>query len=230
VKAFLLAAGCGTRLRPLTDTLPKCLVLIAGKPLLLHWFQALADAGVSDVLVNTHYLASLVEAVAESWRGPLRVTLSHEPELLGSGGTLVANRQFVAGQHDFLIVYADNLTNAPLRPLWDAHQQSGAVLTTYVYETSKPREKGICVLEPASDRIVGFEEKPLQPSSNIANAGIAVARHDIFDSMPATPPIDLSRDVMPALVGRMQAVRTTAYIRDIGSLADYEAARAEWAW
>jgi len=229
VKAFLLAAGCGTRLRPLTNSVPKCLVPVAGMPLLFHWFGALADAGVREVLVNTHHLALRVEAAVPAWRGPLRVRLAPEPELLGTGGTLSVNRRFVDGERDFFVVYADNLTNVPLAPLLEAHRQSGMVFTTYVYETSKPTEKGICVLEPGTDRIVGFEEKPCRPSSNVANAGIGVASRHIFDFMPADLPFHLSRDVMPALAGRMQAVRTNAYIRDIGSVADYSAAQAEWA-
>lgn len=201
---------------------------VAGTPLLFHWLHALTDAGVREVLINTHHLASLVDTAVAVWRGSLVVRVSHERQLLGSGGTLLVNRRFVERERDFFVVYADNLSNAPLRPLLAAHRQSGAIFTTYVYETSRPHEKGICLLEPQSDRIVGFEEKPSRPRSNIASAGIAVANRDIFDRMPTHLPLDLSRDVMPVLVGQMQAIRTDAYIRDIGSLADYRAAEAEW--
>jgi mannose-1-phosphate guanylyltransferase len=199
-----------------------------GRPLLFHWLQALTDAGVSEVLINTHHLASLVEAAVARWPGSLTVHLSHERQLLGSGGTVVANRRFVEHERDFFVIYADNLTSAPLEPLLTAHWQSGAIFTTYVYETSRPQEKGTCLLEPQSDRIVGFEEKSPRPTSHIASAGIGVASHEIFRYMSERLPLDLSRDVMPGLVGRMQAVRTSAYIRDIGSLADYYAAQEDW--
>lgn len=228
MKAFLLAAGCGTRLRPLTDSIPKCMLPIAGTPLLFHWLRALAAAGVEDVLLNTHHLATRVEAAIAEWHEAPAVHLVHEPELLGSGGTLSVNRQFVDGEQDFFVVYADNLTNISMSALLDAHRHSRMVFTTFVYETTRPQEKGICVLEPGSDRIVAFDEKPSRPRSNMASAGIAVANRRIFEALPARLPLDLSREVLPALAGRMQAVRTDAYIRDIGTLEDYRAAQREW--
>src|SRR5688500_6397317 len=93
---LLLAAGLGTRLRPLTDTVPKCLVPIAGKPLLDYWFDSLERAGVRDVLINTHHLRDAVrthlDAVAEA--RPLRLGETYEPVLLGSAGTVHANRAY----------------------------------------------------------------------------------------------------------------------------------------
>ena len=228
VKAFLLAAGCGTRLRPLTESIPKCLVPIAGQPLLFHWFDALVDAGVREVLVNTHHLAPRVDAAIGRWSGSLAVRLAYEPELLGSGGTLRANKRFVEGERDFFVIYADNLADVKLAALLEAHRRDGMAFTTFVYETARPLEKGICVLEPGTDRILEFAEKPSRPKSNIASAGIAVASTRIFDALPDRCPLDLSRDVLPGLGGRMQAVRTDGYIRDIGSLTDYRTAQREW--
>ena len=111
MKAFLLAAGLGTRLRPLTDHVPKCLVDIGGRPLLDIWLDALASAGVDEVLVNVHHLHDLVEehVAARAGRAPF-VRVVHEPVLLGSAGTLRANREFVAGEQFFLAINADNLT------------------------------------------------------------------------------------------------------------------------
>jgi mannose-1-phosphate guanylyltransferase len=90
MKAFLLAAGLGTRLRPITDYVPKCMVEIDGQPLLDIWLGALAKAGVQEVLVNTHHLAAQVEAHVARRSTPPVVRLSHEPVLLGSAGTLLA--------------------------------------------------------------------------------------------------------------------------------------------
>lgn len=102
MKAILLAAGVGSRLRPLTDHTPKCLVPVGGRPLLAIWFDALVRHGVTEVLLNTHHLADRVgEFVATHTPRGLRVTLFHEPVLLGSAGTVKANRDFVAGEASF---------------------------------------------------------------------------------------------------------------------------------
>ena len=227
MKAFLLSAGRGERLRPLTDTLPKCLVPICGRPLLLRWLDMLAAHGVTEILVNTHYLADRVASAVDGWRGDAKVVLAYEPELLGSAGTLVANRAFVQSEREFYIVYADNLADVDLQELHAAHVHSEAVFTTFVYETATPEAKGICVVD-ATGRIVEFIEKPQYPRSNLANSGIAMASGTLLDAIPAGRVVDLGRDVMPALAGRMQAVRTSGYIRDIGSLADYGMAEVEW--
>src|SRR4030095_2146232 len=104
MKAFLLAAGLGTRLRPITDSTPKCLLRIGGSPLLDIWLAALARSGVDEVLLNTHHLAHLVRAhVAARTDRPV-VHLVEEPELLGSAGTLRVNRDFVADEKMVLTV------------------------------------------------------------------------------------------------------------------------------
>jgi mannose-1-phosphate guanylyltransferase len=174
VKAFLLAAGEGRRLRPLTDALPKCLVPIRGTPLLAIWIELLQQHGVSDVLINGHYLHQrVVEFVSALRTGP-RVVLTHEDELLGSAGTVLTNRAFVDGESAFLILYADNLTNIDLTAMAAAHQARGTAMTIGVSATDKPTEKGTVVVN-AAGRVVEFAEKAPQPKSNLANAGVYVA-------------------------------------------------------
>ena len=117
MKAFVLAAGLGTRLRPLTDHVPKCLVPVGGRPLLDLWLDGLSESGVDDVLVNVHHMADRVRAHLAGRRGTPRVRVSHEPTLLGSAGTLVANREFVGSDEVFLAVNGDNLTDFDVRGL-----------------------------------------------------------------------------------------------------------------
>ena len=94
-RALLLAAGLGTRLRPITLDTPKCLVPIGGKPLLGHWLRKLELSGCESVLINTHYLAEQVEIFLKSWKSPtMDVQTVHEPVLLGTAGTLLANQGF----------------------------------------------------------------------------------------------------------------------------------------
>ena len=164
LKAFVLAAGLGTRLRPVTDSIPKCLVQVGGRTMLDIWLDALAEAGVDEVVLNTHHFAQLVEArVVERKSAPF-VTMSHEPQLLGSAGTLFANREFVADEEMFLVVNADNLTDFDLRRSSTAHRAGGAVATLSVFRAARPSECGVVEVD-VDGRVVGFTEKPPQPGA-----------------------------------------------------------------
>lgn len=98
MKAILLAAGFGTRLRPLTNAIPKCLVPIKGKPLLQIWIERLTGSGIGPFLINTHYLAEQVNALIGSSPFKDKVTLVHENKLLGTAGTLIDNLDFFPGE------------------------------------------------------------------------------------------------------------------------------------
>ena len=159
VSAVILAAGLGTRLRPLTDRVPKCLVPIAGRPLLDYWFDRLEEAGIRDVLINTHHHADQIKAhVARvSARGPFSVVTTHEPKLLGSAGTVTANRDFVQSSADCLIIYADNLSDVDLVALVAAHRSHDDPITMTLFHAPRPEQCGIAELD-GSGRIRGFVE------------------------------------------------------------------------
>src|SRR6185437_8511686 len=130
MRALLLAAGRGERLRPVTDTVPKCLVEIGGRPLLDYWFDLLFAAGIERILINTHWLADQVERHVAGSRWRMRIDLVHEQSLLGTGGTALANRQWLQRQ-PFLLAHADNLTDFDVAGLLRAHQTrpAGHVIT-----------------------------------------------------------------------------------------------------
>ena len=135
--------GWVRRLRPLTDSIPKCLLPIDGVPLLGIWFDKLVAAGVSEVLINTHWLADQVtEYVNKYAPSELRVTVSYEQELLGSAGTLVANRDFF-GSEPFFIIYGDNLSDVDLADLYASHLQHRPVLTLSTFEAEFPERCGV---------------------------------------------------------------------------------------
>lgn len=183
MKAFLLAAGYGTRLKPITDTIPKCMVPICGQPLLGWWFDLLRKHGITDVLVNTHYLPEPVREFMWAYNAKETGLIAHEtyePELLGSGGTIRANRGFVECEKDFLICYADNLTDADLTSFQRFHEEQGTLLTMALFRTNIPEQCGIAELND-KERIIAFEEKPEHPKSNLANAGMYIANSRIFD-------------------------------------------------
>jgi len=217
-KVVLLAAGLGTRLRPITDNTPKCLVPIAGRPLLDYWFDLLGEAGLRDVLINTHHLREQVRAYIDqvNRRTAFRVTEAYEPELLGSAGTIHANRGFVANGDDCLIVYADNLSNADLGQFIRFHRSHGDPVTMMLFHTQYPEQCGIADLD-GSGRIVDFVEKPRHPRSNLANAGVYAVTGEAYREIAEMDKTDLGFDVLPAFVGRMRGWVWRGHHRDIGN-------------
>lgn len=227
MKAIILAAGLGTRLRPITDTTPKCLVPINGVPLLELWLRQCERAGVESVLVNTHYLAGRVEDFVAS-RAGVPVTLAYEPTLLGSAGALAANWNFVDGAESFLVVYADNLTTFELSELIAFHGTHDRIASMALFHSSNPSACGVVEMD-ASGLVVGFWEKPENPPGNLVNAGLYVFRAQVRQYLPAEVPADVGRSLMPALVGQAMGLPIGGYFVDIGTLENYYKAQADYA-
>jgi len=227
MKAFLFAAGIGSRLRPITDTIPKCMVAIDGQPLLDIWLDALDRAGVDEVLVNLHHLPDLVRHHIAGRTGPPAVRTIFEPELLGSAGTLITNREWVGGEELFLACNAYNLTDFDLRSLVQAHREHDAVATLTVFRSERPWAGGVVEID-AVGRIIGFAEKPANPVSDLTNAGMYAFHPSVLDEIDGVPPKDIGFDLLPRLVGRARAVMVEGYLRDIGTADAYRRAREEW--
>lgn len=227
MKAFLLAAGIGSRLRPVTDSTPKCMVPIAGQPLLDIWLDAFDRAGVAEVLINLHHLPGIVRAHVEGRTAPPAVRTVFEPEPLGSAGTLAANRDWVRGESFFLVCNADNLTDFDLRTLSAAHLSADTVATLGVFHSPNPSAGGVLEIDE-NGLITGFTEKPANPVSDLVNAGVYAFSPSILDEIKGCPPLDIGYDLLPQLVGRARAVLIDGYFRDIGTPEEYRRAREEW--
>ena len=227
MKAFLLAAGVGSRLRPITNTTPKCMMAIDDRPLLDIWLDAFDRAGVNEVLVNLHHLPDVVSRHIAARTAPPTVRTFFEPELLGSAGTLLANRRWVEGEELFLVCYADNLTDFDLRSLVDAHREHDALATLAVFHSENPSAGGVVELDPAG-RVIGFVEKPREPVSDLTNAGMYVFHPGALDEIDGVRPSDIGYDLLPRLVGRAWAVPVEGYFRDIGTAEAYRRATEEW--
>ena len=226
MKAFLLAAGVGSRLRPITDTTPKCLLPVGGRPLLEIWLDAFEQAGVDEVLVNLHHLPDVVRSYLARRTRPPRVRTTYEPELLGSAGTLAANREWVAGEDFFLACNADNLTDFDLRSLIKVQREHGAIATLGVFRSPNPSAGGV-VEADAAGTVTGFTEKPENPVSDLVNAGLYAFRPSLLDEI-GQPPKDIGYDLLPGLVGRARVVLVDGYFRDIGTPDAYRLACEEW--
>jgi mannose-1-phosphate guanylyltransferase len=231
VRAILLAAGFGSRLRPITLSTPKCLVPIQGTPLLDYWLAALLDESIIErVLINTHHLAEQVRAHVATSRWRERIELVHEAELLGTGGTLKANRAFW-GEEPVLVAHADNLTEFDLRAFATAHagRPAHCAMTMLAFRSDDPRSCGILELDDASV-VRGFHEKVADPPGNLANAAVYLMTPEVtcFIHRLTGPFVDLSTEVIPAFVGRILAVETQGYHRDVGTLESLAKAEAEF--
>jgi NDP-sugar pyrophosphorylase family protein len=200
MKAFLLAAGEGQRLRPFTAARPKPMIEVHGRPLLEYNVRALAALGVVDIVINTHYRADAIQSYfgdGAAWG--VRIAYSFEPELLGTAGALLP----VAAQLDqtFILVYGDNLTDCDLRRVVARHRAAGALATIAVFERPDVLASGIVGIDDAG-RVTRFLEKPRPDEvfSHWVNAGIMVFEPGVLDFIPRGRPSDIGRDVLPAIL------------------------------
>ncbi len=228
VKALLLAGGLGTRLRPLTDTMPKCLVPVLDRPLLDFWVDRLAEAGINEARVNTHALAQQVRDYIAAVNSQERVHLveAHEPVLRGSAGTITANADLADLADQIVVIYADNFSDIDLRPLLEFHRSHADPLTMVLFRAPNPRSCGIAQLD-AEGRIVSFIEKPEQPATDLANAGLYVIEAGAYREIAELKAFDLGFDVLPRFVGRMRGWVWGGYYLDIGTHGALERARED---
>lgn len=227
MKAFLLAGGPGTRLLPLTDTTPKCLLPIRGTPLLQLWFALCRTYGINELLINLHSHGDVVRKFIEKNNGGLKVTLFEEPELRGSAGTILANREWVRNEEAFWVFYADVLTTTNLDSMLEFHRSRGQLATIGVYQVPDPSRCGIVQLDE-SGVVRDFVEKPRMPVGNLAFSGLMISTPALLDFIPSRIPADLGFHVLPQLVGKMAAYTIADYLIDIGTLETYKTAQETW--
>lgn len=227
MKAYILAAGSGTRLRPLTDSVPKCLLPIRGVPLLQIWLENCAAAGITEVLVNVHVHARQIRDFAGRQATKLVVRIAEEEKLLGSAGTLAENRGFVVEEEAFFVLYGDVLTNVRLADMLAFHRARNPQVTLGTHQVSDPTQCGVVTAD--RDGIVrAFVEKPARSESNLAFSGVMIASPKTLDSIPAQRPADIGFHLLPRLIGQMAAYPISDYLLDIGTLSNYQRAQSTW--
>jgi mannose-1-phosphate guanylyltransferase len=228
MRAILLAAGFGTRLRPLTDSVPKCLVPVKGRPLLGVWLERLTDAGFGPFLVNTHYLREKVDAFIASTPYHNLVRMVHEPCLLGTAGTLLHNMSFFEGR-DGLLIHADNYCLADLSAFRAAHhcRPIGCEITMLTFRTDTPSSCGIVQVD--RDNVVReFHEKVANPPGNLANGAVYLLSAAAMEEIRAHhgTEIDFSTGILPRFIGRIQSHETVETFIDVGTPETYALANA----
>lgn len=230
MRALLLAAGFGTRLRPLTETIPKCLVPIAGRPLLDYWLELLSRGGISKVLVNLHYLPDAVRSFLATSTYPLEITTVFEERLLGTAGTLLKNREFFR-QQPVMLIHADNLSRFNVGEFVQkfCDRERGIDITMMTFHTDAPEACGIVELDEAGV-VRRFHEKVKNPPGNLANAAVYIVAPAVVEFIASLDEevIEFTTDVLPHYLGRINTFHNQIYHRDIGTMENLTAARLEY--
>ena len=228
MRAMLLAAGCGTRLRPLTNSIPKCLVPIKGQPLLDIWLERLTEAGIGAFLINTHYLSEQVNDYIKSSPYQNKITLVHEDDLLGTAGALISNLDFFQEQYG-LLIHADNYCLADFPAFIQAHlnRPPECVMTMMTFITDTPSSCGIVELD---DRgvIIGFHEKVKEPPGNLANGAVYILSAKLLSTLKKElhNVNDFSTEILHRFVGKIYTYQTDEVFIDIGSPDTYKKANS----
>jgi mannose-1-phosphate guanylyltransferase/mannose-1-phosphate guanylyltransferase/phosphomannomutase len=225
MKAMVMAAGLGTRLRPLTYEIPKPMVPVANRPVIELILRSLATGGVTGVVCNLHWFPEAIEArLGDGSDLGVSLTYSHEEELLGTAGGVRNVRDFF-GDEPFLVMAGDALTDIDFAALAAAHGQNDGLATLAVKKVTDTQEYGV-IVTGSDGRIQGFQEKPdpAEALSDLANCMIYALSPEIFDHFPDMDAPDFALDVFPALLNGdvpFYVHETEGYWNDVGSPTEY---------
>ena len=234
-KAMILAAGEGTRLRPLTLEIPKVLLPIGVQPLIEHQLSWLKHHGMREVAINLYHLDNKIrDYLGDGSRFGVKIAYSQEESLLGTAGGVKRMEHFF--DDTFAVVYGDVFTDFDLSDMVKFHQQKKAVATLAIFEVPNPLEVG--VVEMGEDgRILSLVEKPqcLIPNpqnSTLANSGIYVLEKEVLNHIPVQGSFDFAYDIFPKLIQLGLSLygyllRPGDYLVDIGTLDKYHKANED---
>ena len=233
MNALLLAAGLGKRLLPITKLTPKCLVEINGTPLLKIWLEKLSESEeIENIYINTHYFPEKVEEFIKNLNDEIRgkIELIYEKELLGTAGTLQRVIRSANFNKPMLIAHADNLSFFSLDCFIEAYRTrpDNCDITMMTFEAQNPQSCGIVKVN--SDNIVtAFMEKPSRPAGNLANGAVYVASpQGLREILGLSGATDISYDVLPKFICRINTWHNSIYHRDIGTPKSFNEAQIDW--
>src|SRR5215217_1409494 len=227
MRAMVMAAGLGTRLRPLTYEVPKPMVPVANRPAVEHLLRLLARQGFGEVVANLHWFPETISGpLGDGSHLGVDLTFRLEPELTGTAGGVRAVRDFLeADGEPFVVMAGDALTDVDLQALARAHEANDGIATLAVKRVTNVSEFGV-IVTGSDGRVQGFQEKPdpAEALSNLANCMIYVLEPEVFDHFPDAREVDFALDVFPALLEHdvpFGVHITDAYWNDVGSLSEY---------
>jgi mannose-1-phosphate guanylyltransferase len=228
MRAMILAAGLGTRLQPLTNTVSKPMIPMMGRPCMEHIVLHLRESGFTNIIANLHYLPDQVKEHFQTGHHlGVDMFYSVEKELLGTAGGMKKVETFF-GEGDLLVISGDALTDINLKEFYRQHIYSGAVASLALKKVGDPSNYGV-VVKGEGSRIKSFQEKPSpkEAISNLANTGIYLFKTEIFKYIPENTFFDFARDVFPLLLEEkvpMMGYNMERYWCDIGGIEAYREA------
>jgi mannose-1-phosphate guanylyltransferase/mannose-1-phosphate guanylyltransferase/phosphomannomutase len=224
---MVMAAGLGTRLRPLTYEVPKPLVPVANRPVIAHILRLLATQGFDEVIANVHWFAETVtDTLGDGSECGVKLSYRHEEELLGTAGGVRNVADFLTEPGEtFVVLAGDALTDVDLNALVESHHRHGGVATLACKRATNVSELGVVVTSD-DDRVIGFQEKPdpAEALSDLANCMMYAFSPEAFDYFPSDPVIDFAKDVFPAMLENDVPFHVHVigeYWNDVGSLDEF---------
>jgi mannose-1-phosphate guanylyltransferase len=218
VQAVILAGGEGTRLRPLTSTVPKPVIPLAGRPFLTFMLDWLARHGVDDAVLSCGFMADDVARVLGESRDGQRLRYVSEPEPLGTGGPvrLAADRGVL--DERFVVLNGDILTDIDLSAELRRHEETGALATLALVAVEDTSSYGVVPTRPSGEVEAFIEKTDAPPPTNRVNAGVYVLDRSVAERIPAGRAASFEREVFPALVGEgLVGYEAEGYWIDIGT-------------
>ena len=226
IKAMVLAAGLGTRLRPLTDYISKPMAPIVNKPVMEHIVELLHKYKINDIVCNLHwYPEAIKNYFGDGSKWGVNIAYSYEEELLGTAGGVKKVEDYFDG-NTFIVISGDALTDINLTKVIEFHKKKGGIGTLVLTEVEDTSQYGVVILTK-DKKITGFQEKPLsgEAETNLANSGIYVFESEIFNYIPKSKFYDFGKNVFPALLEKSvvyYGYKHNQYWNDVGSLDEYQ--------
>ncbi|KAK6231367.1 hypothetical protein QUC31_011346 [Theobroma cacao] len=226
MKALILVGGFGTRLRPLTLSVPKPLVDFANKPMILHQIEALKAIGVTEVVLAINYQPEVMLNFLKEFEKKLdiKITCSQETEPLGTAGPLaLARDKLIDGSGEpFFVLNSDVISEYPLKEMIDFHKGHGGEASIMVTKVDEPSKYGVVVMEDTTGKVEKFVEKPKIFVGNKINAGIYLLNPSVLDRIELRP-TSIEKEVFPMIAGenKLYAMVLPGFWMDIGQPKDY---------
>lgn len=226
MKALILVGGFGTRLRPLTLTLPKPLVEFCNKPMILHQIEALAEAGVTDIVLAVNYRPEIMTAALKKYEQQynVKIEFSVETEPLGTAGPLkLAEKILGKGDAPFFVLNSDVICEYPFKELAEFHKAHGEEGTIVVTKVEEPSKYGVVVHKPGhASRIDRFVEKPVEFVGNRINAGLYILNPSVLERIELRP-TSIEQETFPSMVkdGQLHSFDLEGFWMDVGQPKDF---------
>lgn len=240
MKAFILAAGLGTRLKPLTYKIPKVMIKIGDKPILEHLIILCQKHKILEIIINLHHFPAKIKGyfgTGEKWG--VKITFSSEPKILGSAGALKKVEKFLADE-DFFVLNGDVMTDLNLTKMWQYHQEKGGMATVLIHKSSHPYDSSLIAVDEEF-RIINFDisvkpgEQRKYDFRNLTKSGTHIFKPEVLKYIPKGKEYSLERELMPKLISQglpIYGFYSEDYSHDMGTLErlkqvrrDYEAGK-----